>query len=123
MEVTVVKMRRNGEKLSPEELERAARVHGFMEIKYWILNNGKEPRRKVKELILKSSPTATSQPALTLTDPEQTQLKDDDMVYIGTETENGQPYLQSWWVKHDPRPVGNGVVPYEYPGAGKRASV
>ena len=47
------------------------------------------------------------------------------MVYIGTETEDGRPYLQAWWVKHDPSPSNNGVRPYDqafdYGLAGKRA--
>ena len=118
MEVTVVTMRRAGIKLSKDELKAAARVHGFMSIKYWHLKNGREDR-KVKELILLPAENAACRPILTLTDADQTHLEGMQMVYVGTEQIDGVGYPQAWWVKCDPRPVANSVVPYA--NAGKRA--
>jgi hypothetical protein len=117
MEVTVVKLRHEGKKLSPAQLEAAPRMHGFMCIDYWHLKNGQEDRR-VKELLLKAAEDATARPMLTLTDPEQTQLKGVDMVYTGTEKLDGVVYQQAWWVKLDVRPASN-MSPYAY--SGKRA--
>lgn len=37
----------------------------------------------------------------------------DDAVSVGTEKIDGIEYRQGWWVKCDPRPVGNGVIPYD----------
>lgn len=125
MEVTVVKMRHQGEKLSPEQLEQAPRHHGLLEIHYWILENGRE-RRWIKELLLKPLASRPARALMKMTEPDQTQLKGSDMVYIGTETEDGQPYLQAWWVKLDPSKPDNGVRPYgdgiSYESAGKRAT-
>jgi len=103
MEVTVTKLRLNGKKLSQEELATAERFHGFVEISYWTLADGKGPPRQIKELILKPSPTATCRPTLTLRSPDQTRLKGDDMVYTGTEKLGDQLVPQAWWVRLDQR--------------------
>ena len=103
MEVTVTKLRRNGVKLTPAELANAERVHGHLEMKYWVLEDGKGPPRRIKELVLKSRPEATSQPLLILTGADQTRLKGDSMVYAGTETVDGHSQAQAWWVKLDVR--------------------
>ncbi len=42
MEVTVVRLRRAGVKLSPAQVEAETRHHGFMAITYWHLKNGRE---------------------------------------------------------------------------------
>jgi hypothetical protein len=115
MEVTVVKLRRHGIKIAKEALDAEPHVHGFLAIKYWHLKNGREDR-KVKELILQSAEGAHCSPILTLTDADQTQLKGVDMVYVGTERVGDQVYPQAWWVKCDPSPVSNGVVPYANAG-------
>ena len=118
MEVTVVKLRSMGTKLSPEQLEAAPRVHGFMAIKYWRLKDG-QVDMMIKELILQPHEGANCNPTLTLKSPDQTRLDGMDMVYVGTEKLEGVEHSQAWWVKLDIRPVGNGVIPYAY--AGKRA--
>lgn len=118
MEVTEVKLRRRGVKIERDKLDAEPRVHGFMSIHYWILENGREPPRKVKELLVHSSADAHCSAPLTLTGADQTQLEGLDMVYVGTERIDGIEYPQAWWVKNDPRPAQNGV-PYAY--AGKRA--
>ena len=110
MEVTVVKLRRAGIKIPRAQLDAEPRVHGFMSIRYWILENGREPRRKIKELMVHSVPDAHCSALACLTDPVQTRLKGMDMVYVGVEGVDGVEYSQAWWVKCDPRPVGNGVV-------------
>jgi hypothetical protein len=112
MEVTVTKLRRDGVKLSPQELAEAERVHGFLEIYYWVLENGKGPPQRIKELVLKSHPDATSRPLLTLTGADQKRLKGDNMVYVGAETLDGQSLPQAWWVKLDIRKPPSDVRPY-----------
>ena len=121
MEVTVVKLRQLGKKLSPEQLEAAPREHGFMRIDYWHLRNGTEDRL-VKELKLHSADTESSRVLLTLTEPVQTKLKGYDMVYTGTEYVGGATYQQAWWVKLDMRPVST-VSPYAYAGKQSKGSL
>ncbi len=118
MEVTIVKLRQDGEKLSREQLEAAPRVHGFMAISYWRLKDGRVDMM-IKELILLPHEGANCNPILKLKSPDQTRLDGMDMVYVGTEKVDGVEYPQAWWVKVDIRPVGNGVIPYA--SAGKRA--
>ncbi len=117
MEVTVVRLRRAGVKLSPAQVEAETRHHGFMAITYWHLKNGREDRR-VKELILKAAEGASARPTLTLTDPHQTQLKGLDMIYTGTEPFEGKDYPQAWWMRIEAKPTA-ASAPYAY--AGKRA--
>jgi len=123
MEVVVVKLRRYGEKIPKDEISGAPRVRGFMAIKYWRLKDGRVDTM-IKELILLPHEGANCGPTLKLTAPDQTRLDGMDMVYVGTETVEGVEYPQAWWVRCDPRPIGNGVVPYDrdYANAGKRAS-
>jgi|GEM_PF-2951564 len=66
MEVTVVKLRLEGVKLTPEQLKEAPRVHGFMAIKYWRLKDGRVDMM-IKELILLPHEGAHCNPTLTLT--------------------------------------------------------
>ena len=123
MEVVVVKLRRHGKKIPKDELGAEPRVRGFMSIEYWILENGREPRRKIKELRVHSVENAHCSPLLSLTSADQTQLKGMDMVYVGTERIDGVEYPQAWWVKCDARPAVSGVMPYnhDYATAGKCA--
>lgn len=121
MEVTVVKLRRYGEKIPKEELGAQPRVHGFMSINYWRLKDGRVDTM-IKELILLPSEGATCSPTMRLTSPDQTRLDGMDMVYVGTERVDDVDYPQAWWVKCDPRATGNGVIPYDYGHAGKRAT-
>ncbi len=80
MEVTVVKLRRSGEKIAHEALGAEPRVHGFMAINYWRLNDGRVDVM-VKELVLMPHEDANCRPILLLTSPDQTRLDGDDMVY------------------------------------------
>ncbi len=68
MEVTVVKLRHDGEKLSREQLDAAPRVQGFIAIKYWRLQNGRVDTM-IKELILQPHEGANCNPTLTLRSP------------------------------------------------------
>jgi hypothetical protein len=121
MEVTVVRLRRFGVEIPKAQLDAEPRVRGFMSIEYRILENGKEPRRKIKELQVHSVENANCSPMMTLNSPDQTQLKGTDMMYVGTERVDGVEYPQAWWVRCDPSPPSNGVRPTEYASAGKRA--
>jgi len=122
MEVVVVKLRRHGEKIPRDELDAQPRVRGFMAIHYWRLKDGRVDMT-IKELILLPHEGANCNPILLLNAPDQTRLDGMDMVYVGTEKIDGVEYPQAWWVKCDPRPAGNGVIPYDrdYATAGKRA--
>ena len=103
MEVTVIQLRHQGQKLSREQPQQATRVHGYIALNYWILNNGREPPRRIKELILKPAEDAHCSPLLTLTDPVQTKLKRLDMIYTGIERIDGEAFPQAWWVKAQTR--------------------
>ena len=103
MEVSVVRLRRLGAKIPKAQLDAEPRTRGFMSIHYWILENGHEPRRKIKELRVHSAPDAHCSPLLSLTSADQTQLKGMDMVYVGTERIDGVEYRQAWWVRCDAR--------------------
>ena len=84
MEVTVVKLRHLGKKLSADEVKSAQQHHGFMSINYRHLKNSTEDRR-VKELTLRSANTDSSPMVICLQDAEQTKLKGYEMVYVGRE--------------------------------------
>ena len=59
MEVSVVRLRHLGKKLSAEQVKAAQQHHGFMSISYWHLKIGTEDRR-VKELALHTSKEVSS---------------------------------------------------------------
>ena len=122
MEVTVVRLRRLGRKIPKEQLDSEPRVHGFMSLHYWILENGREPRRTMKELLVHSAPNAHCSALLCLVGADQTKLRGLDMVYTGTERIDGVEYPQAWWVRYDPCSPSNGVRSHDYASAGKRSS-
>jgi len=105
MEVTVVKLRRDGIKIPKAQLDTELRIHGFMSIKYWRLADGRVDMM-VKELVVLPSEDATCSPMLTLKWPEQTRLKGMNMVYVGTEKIHDVERQQAWWVSVDMRQTG-----------------
>ena len=106
MEVTVIKLRELGRKLPEERVRAEPPLRGHLEIAHWHLKNHTEDRI-VKELVLKTAPTATCAPTARLVNAQQTRLKGDDMVYVGTETVAGVVYAQAWWCRLAPqRPAG-----------------
>jgi hypothetical protein len=92
MEVTVVRLRRNGFKIPRDNLDAESRERGHLSIHYWHLKDHHEDR-VIRELVSKSTPTATCQPIMKLTSPDETQLNGTDMVYVGVDCP------QAWWVK------------------------
>lgn len=97
MEVDLFRLRdAQGRKLPGDVVRAATPLHGFLQLNYWRLKNEKEDRL-VKELILKAAPDATSRPMATLTGAQQTRLRGESMVYVGTErTAEGVEYQQAW---------------------------
>lgn len=102
MEVTVVKLRTEGEKLSPAQVEQATPQRGYPRLSYWQLQNQYE-RRRVKTLSLLGANAEGAPPLLSLTDVELLQPRGDNLVISGTERVGGVPYLQSWWIRLHPR--------------------
>ena len=109
----MVKLRARGVKLPEAVVKAAEPIHGFMELKYWHLRNQLE-NRLVRSLVLKYHPQAVSPPLAELADAQQTQLRGDEMVYVGREIFEGEHFAQAWYVRLAPSPTGYGA-------AGRRA--
>ncbi len=98
MRVETIELRKQGYKLSQEELGKP--IRGCLVIENWTLSLGNDGERTVREASLRRTYSKGEPPLLDpIQDAAVTRINERGMVIVGTQRIGGTLHAQAWWVK------------------------